>query len=313
MNPNASWLRLSPPQIFVAGFAIIILIGSLLLMLPISNTTGKPLAFIDALFTAASATCVTGLVVKDTGTFFTTFGQVVIAALIQIGGLGFMTMATLIALVFKRRISLRERLILQEAMNQTSVEGIVGLIRKVLLYSLVIEGVCATIFSVRWSFDMPVGRAIYFGIWHAISMFNNAGFDLFGEFRSLTGYVYDPIVNFTAMFLIISGGIGFVVMSDLAEYRKRKRLSLHTKVVLSMTGAMIVVGTLVIFVFEFTNPKTLGSLDWGGKLLGSLFSPLPPYRRCQYAGHRRLAAGYAVFYHHTHVYWGFPWLHWRRD
>ncbi|KYG94776.1 TrkH family potassium uptake protein [Paenibacillus jamilae] len=276
MNPNASWLRLSPPQIFVAGFAIIILIGSLLLMLPISNTTGKPLAFIDALFTAASATCVTGLVVKDTGTFFTTFGQVVIAALIQIGGLGFMTMATLIALVFKRRISLRERLILQEAMNQTSVEGIVGLIRKVLLYSLVIEGVCATIFSVRWSFDMPVGRAIYFGIWHAISMFNNAGFDLFGEFRSLTGYVYDPIVNFTAMFLIISGGIGFVVMSDLAEYRKRKRLSLHTKVVLSMTGAMIVVGTLVIFVFEFTNPRTLGSLDWGGKLLGSLFQSVTP-------------------------------------
>lgn len=161
-------------------------------------------------------------------------------------------------------------------MNQTSVEGIVGLIRKVLLYSLVIEGVCATIFSVRWSFDMPVGRAIYFGIWHAISMFNNAGFDLFGEFRSLTGYVYDPIVNFTAMFLIISGGIGFVVMSDLAEYRKRKRLSLHTKVVLSMTGAMIVVGTLVIFVFEFTNPKTLGSLDWGGKLLGSLFQSVTP-------------------------------------
>ena len=276
MNPNASWLRLSPPQIFVAGFAIIILIGSLLLMLPISNTTGKPLAFIDALFTAASATCVTGLVVKDTGLFFTTFGQIVIVALIQIGGLGFMTMATLIALVFKRRISLRERLILQEAMNQTSVEGIVGLIRKVLWYSLMIEGVCAAIFSIRWSFDMPVGRAIYFGIWHAISMFNNAGFDLFGEFRSLTGYVYDPIVNFTAMFLIISGGIGFVVMSDLADYRKRKRLSLHTKVVLSMTAALIVVGTLVIFVFEFTNPKTLGSLDWGGKLLGSLFQSVTP-------------------------------------
>ncbi|MDP1511547.1 TrkH family potassium uptake protein [Paenibacillus sp. CMAA1739] len=276
MNPNASWLRLSPPQIFVAGFAIIILIGSLLLMLPISNTTGKPLAFIDALFTAASATCVTGLVVKDTGLFFTTFGQIVIVALIQIGGLGFMTMATLIGLVFKRRISLRERLILQEAMNQTSVEGIVGLIRKVLWYSLIIEGVCAAIFSIRWSFDMPVGRAIYFGIWHAISMFNNAGFDLFGEFRSLTGYVYDPIVNFTAMFLIISGGIGFVVMSDLVEYRKRKRLSLHTKVVLSMTAVLIVVGTLVIFVFEFTNPKTLGSLDWGGKVLGSLFQSVTP-------------------------------------
>lgn len=276
LTAKFKWFRLAPPQILVLGFAAIILIGAILLTLPISNTTGKPLRFIDALFTATSATCVTGLVVKDTGTFFSTFGQVVIMLLIQVGGLGFMTMATLFSLVLKRRISLRDRLILQEAMNQNTMEGIVRLIRKVLLFSLLIEGCGAILFAVRWSFDMPVGRAIYFGIFHGVSMFNNAGFDLFGHFNSLTGYVYDPLVNFVVMFLIVSGGIGFIVLSDLVEYRKNRRLSLHSKIVLSMTAALILIGALVIFVFEFTNPKTLGSLNWGGKVLASFFQSVTP-------------------------------------
>ncbi|MEC0093033.1 TrkH family potassium uptake protein [Paenibacillus macquariensis] len=258
------------------GFASIILLGTLLLTLPISNTTGKPLAFIDALFTATSATCVTGLVVKDTGTFFTTFGQVVIIMLIQVGGLGFMTMATLFALILKRRISLRDRLLLQEAMNQNTMEGIVRLIRKVLLFSLIIEGAAAILLTIRWSVDMPFGKALYFGIFHAISMFNNAGFDLFGNFRSLTGYVYDPLVNFVVMFLIVSGGIGFIVLSDLVDFKRTRRISLHSKVVLSMTAFLIVFGAIVIFVFEYSNPRTLGSLNWGGKILGSLFQSVTP-------------------------------------
>ncbi|MGM1048710.1 trk system potassium uptake protein TrkH [Paenibacillus uliginis N3/975] len=270
------WLRLSPPQILVMGFGGIITIGTLLLMLPISNTTGEPLNFMDALFTATSATCVTGLVVVDTGTFFSSFGQVVIMLLIQIGGLGFMTMATLFALVLKRRISLKDRLILQEAMNQSSMEGIVRLIRRVLLYSLVIEACGALLLTLRWAFDMPFGKALYYGIFHAVTMFNNAGFDLFGEFRSLTGYVYDPLVNFVVMFLIVSGGIGFIVMADLVDYKKSRKLSLHSKVVLSMTGALILIGAVVIFIFEFTNPKTLGSLNWGGKILGSFFQSVTP-------------------------------------
>ncbi|WP_157274260.1 TrkH family potassium uptake protein [Paenibacillus fonticola] len=253
------------------GFAVIILTGALLLMTPLANATGEPLPFIDALFTATSATCVTGLVVRDTGTYFTTFGQIVIITLIQVGGLGFMTMATLFSLVFKRRISLRDRLLLQEAMNQNSMEGIVRLIRKVLMYSLIIEASAAVLFTIRWAFDMPLGRAMYYGIFHAVSMFNNAGFDLFGEFHSLTGYVGDPIVNFVAIFLIVSGGLGFVVLSDLVEFRRSRRLSLHSKVVLSMTGALIVIGTAVILIFEFTNTKTLSSLDWSGKIWGSFF------------------------------------------
>ncbi|NJJ41156.1 TrkH family potassium uptake protein [Paenibacillus apii] len=270
------WLKISPPQILVIGFAVIILIGALLLMLPVSHVSGQPLGFLDALFTATSATCVTGLVVKDTGTFFTTFGQIVIMLLIQVGGLGFMSMATLFALVFRRRISLRERLVLQEAMNQSSMEGIVRLIRSVLIYSLVIEACGALLLTIRWAFDMPLGRAVFFGIFHAVSMFNNAGFDLFGGYRSLTGYAGDPVVNIVVMFLIVSGGIGFIVMSDVIDYRRKRKLSLHSKVVLSMTAALIVIGAVVLFIFEFTNSRTLGSLGWGGKIWSSFFQSVTP-------------------------------------
>nr|WP_247681921.1 TrkH family potassium uptake protein [Paenibacillus sp. Marseille-P2973] len=272
----SKWIRFSPPQVLVLGFAFIILAGSLLLMLPISSSTGDSLPFIDAFFTATSATCVTGLVVVDTGTYFSTFGQVVIMLLIQVGGLGFMTMATLFALVFKRKISLKDRLLLQEAMNQNTMEGIVRLIRKVLMYSLIIESCAALLFTIRWSFDMPFGRALFFGIFHGVSMFNNAGFDLFGEYRSLTQYVNDPIVNLVTMFLIVSGGLGFIVLSDLIEFRQRRKLSLHSKVVLSMTATLILVGALVIFVFEFTNSNTLQPLDWGGKIWSSFFQSVTP-------------------------------------
>lgn len=269
-------ISLSPPQILTIGFALIILLGALLLMLPISSTTGETLPFVDALFTATSATCVTGLVVVDTGTYFSAFGQIVIMLLIQVGGLGFMTMATLFSLVFKRKISLKDRLILQEAMNQNTMEGIVRLIRKVLMYSVIIESLAAVIFSLRLAFDMPFGRAVYFGIFHAVSLFNNAGFDLFGEYRSLTEYVGDPVINLVSMFLIISGGLGFIVLSDLIDYRKHRKLSLHSKVVLSTTTALILIGTLVIFIFEFTNSRTLASLDWGAKIWGSLFQSVTP-------------------------------------
>lgn len=268
--------NLSPPQILVLGFALIILLGALLLMLPISSTSGEPMPFVDALFTATSATCVTGLFVVDTGTYFTTFGHLVIILLIQIGGLGFMTMATLFSLVLKRKISLKDRLLLQEAMNQSSMEGIVRLIQKVLKYSLVIESSAAVLLTLRWAVDMPFGQALYYGIWHAVSLFNNAGFDLFGEYRSLTMHVNDPVINIVAIFLIVSGGLGFIVLSDLVEFRKHRKLSLHSKVVLSMTAALIGIGALVIFIFEFTNSRTLEPLSWSGKLWAALFQSVTP-------------------------------------
>lgn len=276
MKVDWNVLKWSPPRILVSGFALIILLGAVLLSMPFASAEGQRLPFLDALFTATSATCVTGLVVVDTGTYFSVPGQVILMCLFQLGGLGFMTMATLVALALRKKISLRERLLLQEAMNQTSMEGIVRLIQRVIIYSLTIELVGAVLFAIRFAFDMPLGRALYFGAFHAVSLFNNAGFDIFGEYRSLTKYASDPMVNLTAMLLIITGGLGFIVLSDLMEYHKKRKLSLHSKVVLSMTGTLIAVGTIVIFIFEFSNTKTLGSMNFGGKILSSFFQAVTP-------------------------------------
>ncbi|RKN85908.1 TrkH family potassium uptake protein [Paenibacillus ginsengarvi] len=267
--------RPNPPQALALGFTVMIAAGSFLLSLPIASANRSTIPFLDALFMATSATCVTGLSFYNIGEHFSLFGQLVLLLLVQIGGLGFMTIATLAALVFRRRITFRERLILQEAMNQSSTEGIVRLIRKVLLYALIIEAVGAAVFAVRLMFEMPPGQAVYFGVFHSISTFNNAGFDLFGVFPERSGslihYVEDPIINFMTIVLIIFGGIGFIVISDLLSYPKTKKLTLHSKVVLTVSAALIVVGTLVIFLFELTNPLTLEPLSPIGKVFGAMF------------------------------------------
>jgi trk system potassium uptake protein TrkH len=156
-------------------------------------------------------------------------------------------------------------------MNQSSIEGIVKLIRKVIFYSIGIELVGAVMLAIRWSFEMPIGRAAYHGIFHSIMLFNNAGLDLFGDYASLTSYVYDPVINFVSLSLIIFGGIGFIVLSDLTEWRHHRRLSLHTKVVLSMSGALTAIGFIAILILEFTNVHTIGSLNGLGKVLASVF------------------------------------------
>ena len=262
---------LDPPKILVVGFASIILIGAILLTLPAATTNGHGLSFLNALFTATSATCVTGLVVVDTGTTFTIFGQIVILSLIQVGGLGFMTFATFFALLLGKKISLKERILLQESLNNLSMEGIVRLARRIIIFTGVIEFIGALILTVRFSFDMPLRKAIYFGIFHSISNFNNAGFDLMGEFHSLTGYVEDPTVTLTICLLIILGGIGFIVMNELYEYRAIKRVSLHTKIVLLTSAILVIVGTIGIFLLEYSNHLTLKPLSLTGKILGSLF------------------------------------------
>ncbi|MBM7564830.1 TrkH family potassium uptake protein [Paenibacillus sacheonensis] len=280
MQVFTSVSKWSPPRVLVTGFGLIILCGSMLLALPFASSDGSFTPYIDALFTATTSTCVTGLVTVDTGSHWSIAGQIIILVLIQLGGLGFMTMATLFAILLRKRISLKERLILQEALNQSSMEGIVRLIRKIMAYALTIELAGAVLFAVRWSFDMPIGQAVYFGVFHSISFFNNAGIDLFGQFGtpyvSLTGYANDPVVNIVTMLLIVTGGIGFIVISDLLEYRRTKRLSLHSKVVLAATLALILAGTLIIFIFELSNAKTLGSLHWGGKILASFFQSVTP-------------------------------------
>ncbi|MFC4776948.1 TrkH family potassium uptake protein [Paenibacillus sp. GCM10023252] len=274
------WQRLSPPQTLSLGFVIIILTGTFLLMMPHATESGAGLSFLDALFMSTSSVCVTGLAVVDPGTTFTLFGQLVILALIQIGGLGFMTMATLIALVFRKRISFKERLILLESTNQASLEGIVKLIRRTLIYALIIELAGALILSIRWALDMPLGQAIYFGIFHSVSMFTNAGFDIMGgvagPFSSLASHVNDPIVNLTAIVLIFLGGIGFVVLADVWSFRLNKRLTLHSKVVLLASAGLFTIGTIVILLMEFTNPNTLGPLGLEGKLYSASLHSISP-------------------------------------
>lgn len=268
--------HLDPPKVLVLGFGGIILIGAILLTMPVSTIDGKGLSFLNALFTSTSATCVTGLVVVDTGTTFTLFGQLVILSLIQVGGLGFMTFATLFAFLVGKRISLKERMLLQESLNNLSIEGIVRLVRRILIFTAVIEFVGAVLLTFRFAFDMPLGKAIYYGIFHSISNFNNAGFDLMGEFHSLTGYVEDPIVTLTVCALITLGGIGFIVLNELYEFKRMRKLSLHTKVVLVTSLVLVIAGAIGIYVLEYTNPKTLKPLSFLGKLLASLYQSVTP-------------------------------------
>jgi len=265
---------MTPSRVLVFGFAVLILFGALLLTLPQATQDGLGLPFLNAAFTATSAVCVTGLVVVDTGTTFSLFGQWVILFLIQIGGLGFMTFATLFAMILGRKITLKERLLLQEALNQVSVEGVVRLMRSVLKISFAIEAIGALILTLRWYSDFGFSKAIYYGVFHSISAFNNAGIDLFGNFSSLTAFVGDPIINITIMLLIICGGLGFVVLADLQSPRKKFRL--HTKIVLQVSGALILLGAVFILIMEFANPKTLGPLPMGTKVLAAFFQSVSP-------------------------------------
>lgn len=267
--------KLTPYQILVLGFAGLILVGAVLLTTPMASATGERVGFLDALFTSTSAVCVTGLVVVDTGTRYSLFGQLVIIGLIQAGGLGIMTMATLMALLMGKRIHLKERLIMQEALNQITVAGVVRLTQYIIKTTLLIEFIGGTILAIRWYQDLGV-KGIYFGYWHAVSSFCNAGFDLFGEFRSLTGYVDDITVNLVVSSLIILGGIGFSVIADVWENRRFRDYSLHTKLVLVATGFLIIFGMVVILLIEWDNPATIQNLSLKGKLLASYFQSVSP-------------------------------------
>lgn len=267
---------LNPAQVLVLGFAAVIFVGGLLLNLPISSIDGQSVGFVNAIFTATSAVCVTGLAVVDTGTHWTLFGKIVIMLLIQIGGLGFMTMATTVSFIMGRKISLRSRLVMQEAFNQSTVSGIVRLTQYVLLVTLTIEGIAALVLMTRFIPLYGWANGIFYGIFHSVSAFCNAGFDLIGGYRNLMPFVTDPIINFTIMALIISGGLGFGVITEVMAVRKFNKLSLHAKVVLSMTAALIIGGFILILLFEYNNPDTLGPLSWPQKMLAALFQSVTP-------------------------------------
>jgi trk system potassium uptake protein TrkH len=208
-------------------------------MLPFATQDRHHLSFVDALFEATSAVCVTGLVVVDTATTFTLFGQVVIMMLIQIGGLGFMTFSVIIALTLGKKIGLKHRIMVQESLNQFSLAGMVKLVKFVLGITLLIEGLGAIILGIRWAVDFGWPQSLYYGLFHSVSAFNNAGFDIMGGFQSLSQYVGDLTVNLTISLLFIIGGIGFTVMLDLSRKSSLKKLSLHTKVVVIFSLALI--------------------------------------------------------------------------
>ena len=277
---HLSNMKLSPSQVLALGFAGLILLGALLLTMPMASKDGQSLSFLNALFTATSAVCVTGLVVVDTGSHFTPFGQFVIIFLIQVGGLGFMTFSTLAAILIGKKIGLKERMVIQESFNQDTLAGLVKLTRNVLWVTLIIEGAGGLILTLRFLADFPLGRALAFGFFHAVSSFCNAGFDLFGQvfgsYSSITHYVDDWIVTLTVGGLIILGGIGFPVIMELVRFPRKKRFSLHSKLVIVMTVVLIGVGALLIFLIEFANPKTIGGLSVSGKFLGALFQSITP-------------------------------------
>ena len=268
--------RWTPAQILISTFILLIVLGGFLLSLPLASKA-EPLGYLNALFTATSAVCVTGLVVVDTLTQFSFFGQVVIIILIQLGGLGLMTMATMMAILLGKRISFRNRLIMQEALNQFSLEGMVRLVKAVGLVTVLFEGIGAVLLAVRFIPDYGWLQGAWYGVFHSISAFCNAGFDLLGGFGSLAPYALDWLVNLVVMVLIISGGLGFSVIAEIWHKQQTKephRLSLHTRLVLLITLFLVVVGTSFILIVEWN--KVLSGLPLPSKFLVALFQAVSP-------------------------------------
>lgn len=267
---------LSPAQFLALSFAGFILGGTVLLLLPIAVEPGQTIKPVDALFTAVSAVSVTGLIVVDTPRVFSTFGEVVVMLLIQAGGLGYMTFSTLFAAVVGKRLSLQERAILQESFNLDSREGLVRFVSRVTKLTLFCELAGALVLAVWWAPRFGLGDSTYFALFHAVSAFNNAGFSLFSD--NFIGFRGDVLVNLVITTLVILGGLGFLVLSELTEWirggaitRSFARTSTHLRLVLSVTVVLLVVGTFTIYALERHNPRTLGAMGVGEALLTAYF------------------------------------------
>jgi trk system potassium uptake protein len=281
--PRVKTLHISLPRIhypkpatgisflsFVYGFAAMIALGTVILMLPVSSNQGNT-SLITCLFTSASAVCVTGLVVVDTLDHWSLFGQIVIALLIQLGGLGFMTSTTVFMIAAGRRIGIRSRILVRESLGISQIGGVVRLARNILYFTLITEAVGAIIFYIRFSSLYPWPLSLWKSIFQAVSAFNNAGFDLFGGFRSLTGYSSDYLVLLTTAGLIILGGISFVVINNFFRSRGIHHSSVDTKLVLLITFILLMAGTIIVFITEYNNPQTMANMPLPIKILNSFF------------------------------------------
>ena len=267
--------HLNPTRMIAISFAVIIFTGAVLLHLPISARDGMRTPFLTCLFTACSATCVTGLAQVDTFLHWTGFGQVVVLILIQLGGLGFVSLMTLVSLALRRRIGLSQRMVMASAMNLSNTAGVVRVVRMALIGTCAVEGLGALVLSTRFIPLFGLGKGIWFSIFHSISAFCNGGFDLMGgytgPFSSLAGFQNDPVVLFTIMALIVVGGLGFFVWEDVVENRRWKHFCLYTKLVIGITATLIISGTLWLLWLESGNPGTLGGMSPLEKVMNAMF------------------------------------------
>ncbi|MGL5041553.1 MAG: TrkH family potassium uptake protein [Culicoidibacterales bacterium] len=253
--------KITTLQVLLIGYASVVLTGSLLLMLPIAQVNGG-IKFIDALFTAMSATCVTGLVVLDTGTQWTFFGQAIILLLIQIGGLGILAFITTIQIIARQKINLKQRLIIQQDVGGFDLKGMVKFVQRIIFITFIIEGTGALLLATQFIPMYGLGKGIWYSIFHSISAFCNAGFDVFGGFKSLTTFQENPVILYTLAGLIVSGGLGFFVFLDLAGKINKHKITFHTRLVLCATGALLITGILVIGIAEFNGPMLSHLSGW---------------------------------------------------
>ncbi|MGM7700706.1 TrkH family potassium uptake protein [Pseudalkalibacillus sp. Hm43] len=265
-------LNITPPQFLVLMFLAFILLGTLLLKLPFA--TEETVSWTDALFLSTSAMTVTGLVTIDPGTVFTLFGEIVILALIQIGGLGIMSFAVLIFIMIGKKIGMKHRLLVQQALNQTSIGGVILLVKRLFIFSIAIESVAVLFLTLHWGPVMGWGKGFYAAVFHSISAFNNAGFSIWSD--SLMGFVGDPVVNIVITAVFITGGIGFTVLTDFWHSKNFRNLSLHSKLMIIGSFIINIVAFLIIFIFESNNPATIGQLSSGEKILASYFQAVTP-------------------------------------
>lgn len=271
VKPQRHRRGLHPISVLPLGFLTVTIVGTLLLMLPLCTRQAGSLAFFDALFTATSASCVTGLTVVDTGSYFTVFGQLVILLLIQVGGLGFMTMSTILFAMTKRRISLYDRITMAQNFGESRLQGVVKLSRTALFVTLAAEGAGMLLLAPRFIRGYGLLKGLWYSLFHSISAFCNAGFSLVEGGRSLAGYAGDSYTLCVLMALIILGGLGFSVIINVWQKRRFKWFRLHTKLVLIGTGALITLGTLLFLILEYNNPLTLGGMSFPQKIVNALF------------------------------------------
>ena len=265
---------LSPTKIIAVTFLILILTGAFLLTLPVATRDGQGCDFLRALFTATSATCVTGLTPFDTYTQWSGFGQGVLLCLIEVGGLGFMSMATLFVFLLRKRIGLKQRMVMAQALSLNDMEGVVRLQRTVIFGSLSVEALGAAILAAYFTPRFGFGKALWLGVFHSVSAFCNAGFDVFGFLEpgaSLMTFQNDPLVLLTLGALVVIGGLGFLVWEELAERKPFGRMSVYTRLVLSTTGALLLAGWVLTCLLEWNNPDTLGNMPVWEKLLNGFF------------------------------------------